>query len=395
VTGVAFAVVALALAVGARGATLSNPPLTIHRTLARYVRVPGKAPALAWPGEGEAAVEVENVGGFGSSGPNTPVPIASVAKVMTAYLTLLDHPLPAKGNGFVMTVTPEEVSEEQERAGRAESVVAVSPGERLTERQALEALMLPSANNIAELLAIYDAGGRYAFVARMNRTAKRLGMRSTSYTDPSGFEDSTRSTAADQLKLARVAMAIPAFADIVDESSAELPVAGTVTNYDTLLGHDGYVGIKTGSDRAAGGCFMFAKRVVVAGRHLSILGVVLGQHSEPLIGSALIAAERLGNSAAAALRVTDVLPAGASVLTARAADGARATAATATSLREIGWAGLAFAVQVAIAPALDRVRAGQRIATVAIDGLTAERTAAVAARSVGALSLSWRLEHVF
>ena len=298
----ALAVVLVALAVGAR-ATIGTPRITVHRTLARYLRLRGKAPALAWPSEGEATVEVEGVGSFGTSGPRTPVPIASVAKVMTAYLTLSEHPLSAHGNGFVMTITPAEVDEEQQRAALTQTVVTVSPGERITERQALQALMLPSANNIAELLALHDAGGGAAFVARMNRTAKRLRMRSTSYTDPSGFEATTVSTAADQLKLARVAMRIPAFADIVNESSAKLPVAGTVTNYDTLLGHEGYVGVKTGSDRAAGGCFVFAKRGLVAGKLLTVLGVVLGQRAEPLIESALDAARRLGDSAQAALRV--------------------------------------------------------------------------------------------
>jgi len=388
----ALVVVCGALAVGARAATLSSPPLAIHRTLASFVRLPGKPPTLAWPREGEAAVEVEGVGSFGTSGPNRPAPIASVAKMMTAYLTLSEHPLSVRRNGFVMTITPAEALEEQQRAALAESVVAVDPGERITERQALEALMLPSANNIAELLAIHDAGGRAAFVARMNRTAKRLGMRSTHYTDPSGFEDTTVSTAADQVKLARVAMPIPAFAEIVDESSAELPVAGRVTNYDTLLGHEGFVGVKTGSDRSAGGCFVFAKRVVAGGRHLTVIGAVLGQRGEPIIDAALDAARRLGDSAAAALRVETVLPAGASVLTASTGDGARVTVATAGTLHGIGWSGLTLPVHVAVDSTPSRLRAGEHVATVAIGDATA--TAAVATRSLGGASLVWRLQHL-
>ena len=172
-------------------------------------------------------------------------------------------------------------------------------GERLTERQALEALLLPSANNIAALLARYDAGGTAAFVARMNATARELGMRATTYTDPSGFNDETVSTAADQLKLARAAMRIPAFAAIVAEPSAALPGVGRVANYNGLVGTDGYVGVKTGSDRAAGGCLVFAKRVTTGGRRLTVLGVVLGQREGSLIESALASAQRLGDSAAA------------------------------------------------------------------------------------------------
>ena len=146
--------------------------------------------------------------------------------------------------------------------------------------------MLPSANNIAALLARYDAGGISPFVARMNATARMLGMASSTYTDPSGFNDETVSTAADQLKLARVAMRIAAFAEIVDEPSVVLPAVGRVANYNGLVGEDGYVGVKTGSDRAAGGCLVFAKKILIDGRALTVLGVVLSQQGGSLIQAA-------------------------------------------------------------------------------------------------------------
>ena len=257
----ALLIVLLVVAIVWRAATESAPSLVVHRTLPAYARLPGSTPAIAWPREGQAAVEVEGVGSFGTFGASTPVPIASVAKVMTAYLTLREHPLAPGGQGFVVRVTPVEVAEEAERVALGESTLSVKAGERLTERQALEALLLPSANNIAALLARYDAGGTAAFVARMNATARALGMRASTYTDPSGFNDETVSTAADQLKLARAAMRIPAFATIVAEPAVALPGVGRVANYNELVGTDGYVGVKTGSDRAAGGCLVFAKRV--------------------------------------------------------------------------------------------------------------------------------------
>ena len=272
-----------------RIATEGTPPLIVHRTLPADVRLPGRAPILAWPREGQAAVEVEGVGSFGTSGGPAPVPIASVAKVMTAYLTLREHPLAAGEEGFVMTITRKDVEEEEQRVALDESTLGVKAGERISERQALEALLLPSANNIAALLAVHDAGGLGAFVARMNSTARKLGMASTTYTDPSGFNAKTVSTAADQLKLAQVAMREPAFAAIVDKPSAKLPVVGRVINYNGLVGADGYIGVKTGSDGAAGGCLMFARRVAVGGRWLRVLGVVLGQRKGALVEAALAA----------------------------------------------------------------------------------------------------------
>jgi D-alanyl-D-alanine carboxypeptidase (penicillin-binding protein 5/6) len=391
----ALLIVLLVVAIVWRAATESTPPLVIHRTLPAYVRLSGSAPAIAWPREGQAAVEVEGVGSFGTSGASTPVPIASVAKVMTAYLTLLEHPLAPGRQGFAVTITPADVTEEGERIALGESTLSVRAGERLTERQALEALLLPSANNIAALLARYDAGAIAAFVVRMNATARALGMRSTTYTDPSGFNDETVSTAADQLKLARAAMRIPAFATIVAEPSVGLTGVGRVANYNGLVGTDGYVGVKTGSDHAAGGCLVFAKRVTAGGRRLTVLGVVLGQREGALIESALGSAERLGDSAAASLRVETALPAGTRVLSASSVDGRATTAVTAGTLRELGWGGLELPVHVLARAAMTHLHAGEAMATVAVQGGGAGARNVVSVRAVAGPSLDWRLRHLF
>jgi D-alanyl-D-alanine carboxypeptidase (penicillin-binding protein 5/6) len=386
-------VVLVAVALARRIATQGTPALVMHRTLASYVRVSGSPPVLAWPREGQAAVEVPGIGGFGTSGSASPVPIASVAKVMTAYLTLREHPLAPGAPGFVMKITLADVEEQGERAELGESNVPVRVGERISERQALQALLLPSANNIAAVLAVHEAGSLVAFVARMNATAHRLGMTSTTYTDPSGFDPSTLSTASDQLALARVAMRLPAFAAIVDERSAVLPVTGRVANFNSLVGTDGYVGVKTGSDSAAGGCLIFAKRVTIAGKHLTVLGVVLGQRQGPLVEAALSSAQQLGDSAADALHVETIVPAHTEVLTASNVNGGHTTAVSAAPLRQVGWPGLTLPVEVLPSPTT-RLQAGERAATVAVGGAGVVATSAVAAHSLGGPSLGWRLRHL-
>jgi serine-type D-Ala-D-Ala carboxypeptidase (penicillin-binding protein 5/6) len=384
----------LVVAIALRAATEVAPPVRVARTLALSVRAPGSAPAFAWPEEGEAAVQAQGVeGAIASSGRQQPVAIASVAKVMTAYLTLLAHPLGAGQQGFVMTVTPADVAEDRRRVALDESTLPVRAGERISEREALQALLLPSANNIAALLAAHE-GGVTAFVAAMNAAARHLGMAATTYTDPSGFEPSTVSTAADQLKLARAAMGLPAFAAIVDERSVVLPVAGRVANYNALVGQDGYVGVKTGSDAAAGGCLVFAKRTTVAGRALTIMGVVLGQRSGALVEAALASAQRLGDSAASALRMESVLPAGSRVLSLSDADGRRTAVATAGALRTIAWGGLALPVSVTVGPTATSLPAGQRVASVSIGGSMPASTSAVAVHRLAGPSLGWRLSHL-
>jgi D-alanyl-D-alanine carboxypeptidase (penicillin-binding protein 5/6) len=118
-------------------------------------------------------------------------------------------------------------------------------------------------------------------------------MTHTHYTDPSGFEASTKSTAADQLLLAQRIMRSYTFSSTVARKSYRLPVAGVVHNTDTLLGHDGFIGIKTGSEDASGGCFVFRSVRLVHGHRTLLTGVVLGQPGSNLIAAALAAAKRL------------------------------------------------------------------------------------------------------
>ncbi|MDT4903412.1 MAG: hypothetical protein QOH52_1428 [Pseudonocardiales bacterium] len=255
--------------------------------------------ASGWPSHGQAAYQL------GGDDPQTSpgqaaTPIASLAKVMTAYLVLRQLPLGPGEGGPTLTVSEADVADTAVRRSQEQSLVPVRAGEELSERQALMALLLPSANNVAVMLARFTAGSVQAFVARMNAMAVALGMWHTKYTDPSGFDDGTRSTAGDQLILARVAARVSVLADMMATRSYRLPVAGTVDNTDTLLGQDGFVGMKTGSDDAAGGCFMFRTHRVVAGKTVDMLGVVMGQPGHNLIAAGLYAARQLADRTAPA-----------------------------------------------------------------------------------------------
>jgi D-alanyl-D-alanine carboxypeptidase (penicillin-binding protein 5/6) len=100
-------------------------------------------------------------------------------------------------------------------------------------------------------------------------------MDNTIYTDPSGFDPSTVSTAADQLRVFQQAIRYSVFREVVSTASVTLPVAGTVRNFNPLIA-EGYSG-KTGSDSAAGGCLAFFTHVTVGARLQTAVGVVLGQ----------------------------------------------------------------------------------------------------------------------
>jgi D-alanyl-D-alanine carboxypeptidase (penicillin-binding protein 5/6) len=222
-----------------------------------------------------------------------PVPIASVAKVMTAYLLLKHDPLDQGASGRRFVVTESDVVDTELRRREGQSVVDVRAGETLTEREALMAILLPSANNIAVLVARQVDGSVAAFVAEMNQTAQALGMSDTTYTDPSGYDPGTVSTALDQLRLAQAVAADGTLAAMMAARSYRIPVAGEVANTDTLLGQDGFVGMKTGSDDAAGGCFMFRSERHTVGGEVTVIGVVLGQRGSDLIAAGLSAARQL------------------------------------------------------------------------------------------------------
>lgn len=301
VIGAGFGSQLLASSSSTASSSIDVPRSEHHRALGTVV------PSTVWPAEGQAAVQMGQW--QVQAGPNQhAAAIASVAKVMTAYLVLRDHPLRLGEDGPTITLTAADVADTNRRRGQRESVVSIAAGEQLTERQALLALLLPSANNIAVVLARWDAGSADSFVARMNAAARSLGMASTRYTDPSGYDDATVSTAADQLRVVDRAMRLPMFASIVASPTATLPVAGTVHNTNTLLGRNGFVGVKTGSDAAAGGCFAFRAIRWIDGKQTTITGVVLGQSGSDQVAAGLAAADAMVDRIAVSTQSLDVVP---------------------------------------------------------------------------------------
>ena len=187
------AVLALLLAATA---FVAAPPPAINDKDRTYLSTDG------WPQRGQGAYVLGN-GRPAVSPHQQPVPIASLAKVMTAYLVLKHYPLHAGDSGRRFVVGQRDVVDTETRRREGQSIVDVRAGEQLTERDALMAILLPSANNIAVLVARQVDGSVASFVAEMNHTAHALGMSHTTYTDPSGYDAGTVSTALDQLRLAQ------------------------------------------------------------------------------------------------------------------------------------------------------------------------------------------------
>ncbi|POM27055.1 D-alanyl-D-alanine endopeptidase precursor [Actinomadura rubteroloni] len=237
---------------------------------------------LPWPRGARGALQVEGAADPVVYGSRKPVPIASVAKLMTAYVFLRSRPLEPGRSGPVFTISAAEAGRYGERLARQESVVPVRAGQEYTEREALEGLLTVSANNLAHEIARWDAGGERAFVAKMNAAARALGMRDTRYTDPSGFDSGTVSTASDQLLLLRAVSRLPGFLAVASQPWFEAPgTVGRIPTTDPVLGTGGVLAGKTGYTSAAGGNFAFVALTRRNNVPVLVRGVILGHHDVP------------------------------------------------------------------------------------------------------------------
>jgi D-alanyl-D-alanine carboxypeptidase (penicillin-binding protein 5/6) len=255
----------------------SKPALELSMTSGRTVAVPGSAPAIPWTGAGQSAVAVPGAGLLETSGPETPQPIASLTKMMTAYLTLTEHPLTATSAGPKLTFTATDQQEYDLDQTEDASSLYVQAGEVLTERQVLTGLIVRSADNLADTLARWDSGSVPVFVARMNAEAASLGMSQTHYVDTNGLDPGSVSTAHDELVLAMKALELPSFASIVDQTTVTLPFVGTLSNYVSAIGTDGVVGVKSGFTQAAMACVVLAAVRQVGNQQVMVLAADLGQ----------------------------------------------------------------------------------------------------------------------
>ena len=343
------------------------PAPAFHATLTNSVHLPGTSPSLPWPTTGSAALTMEGVGSLGGVASDHPVPIASIAKVMTAYVVLQDHPLAAGVSGPAIPVDAATLAAYQSGLATEQSEVAVAAGESLTEIQALQGLLIPSGNDIAVLLADWDAGGSPAFVAKMNSAAQTLGLTSTHFVDVSGLDPGSLSTAKDLIRLGEAAMALPAFSTVVDMGEATLPVAGRVFNFDYDLGHDGIVGIKTGTDAAAGGCFLFEAQSTVDGKKVTLVGAVLGQRTSSPITAVLGAVKDLTQAAFAAMTTLPLVPRGQLVGRVVTTWGTSVAVRPHSAPTIVGWPGLTVPAHLSVGPLPSVVAADTHIGVLTVD----------------------------
>lgn len=319
--------------------------------------------SLPWPAYGEAALGAVGYGVFATHGTQTPRATASLAKIMTALAVLKKHPLALGQQGPTITITRQDQAIYDYYFTHDGSLVAIKVGEKITEYQALVAMLLPSANNMADTLANWTFGSIDAYSAYANALAKTYGLTNSDFTSASGFPPTTVSTAQDLVQLGQVALANPVLAKIVALKSATVPVAGTIDNVNWLLGTHGIDGIKTGNNDADKGAFMGASTVKLpTGQTVQLVSVVMGA---PNLSRALTDSAPILDTAKENFVVKTPVQAGQSFGTYTTPwDGKAVHAVAASPVSLLTWSGTSVDVSVKLDNITSHFKVGDQIGTV-------------------------------
>jgi D-alanyl-D-alanine carboxypeptidase (penicillin-binding protein 5/6) len=347
---------------------------------------------LVWPAYGQAALGNPEYGLLEVNGQQEAAPTASVAKIMTALAVLRKKPIVAGESIPRIRIDEADVASYNYYLNNDGSHVRVELGQELTEYQALQALLLPSANNIAETLARWAFGSVDAYVTYANDLARSLGMKNSYFAEPSGFSSRTVSTAQDLVLLGLAALNEPTIVDIMAQTTAILPAAGEIRNTNRVLGQAGIVGMKTGNTDEAGGCFMAAGITTKGGRKITTVAVIMGA---PTVGRAMNDSVPLIASAYENYQEIPVLRANQQVADYTFSWGARNTAYVKDDQTILSWRGSDISVSLRTEPIDADKAAGTMAGTALLSSPLQKKSVPLYIQTSSSLpDVSWRLKRV-
>lgn len=385
----------LVAGLGVYAFTKPLPPVTVHTQA--LTGQPATTVALPWPAYGEAAVGAVGYGVLASQGDQAALPTASIAKVMTALAVLHQKPLNVGEQGPVISITQADVDSYNKYVAEDGSVVKVVVGDQLTEYQALQALLLPSANNIAETLARWAFGSIASYNSYANQYAQAQGLTSVQITDPSGFLPTTIASARDLTLLGITAIQNPVIAGIVSQPTASLPTVGTISNVNALLGRNGTIGIKTGNNDQDKGAYLFAANHTVDGKTITVVGTIM---DGPDLGTALFDSLPLISTAGSSFAVTTIVPAGHIVGSYQVPWQGSVKVVAQKDVALTKWKGSRTSATASLRQSLPATTTpgGTNVGTILAQNSldhTSSSSPAVLAQAIQKPSFLWRLEHVF
>jgi D-alanyl-D-alanine carboxypeptidase (penicillin-binding protein 5/6) len=350
---------------------------------------------IAWPSVGQSAVGIVGNPNIETHGMQVPAPTASVAKLITALVVLKAKPLQAGQQGPLITLTASDVAIYGHYLNEQGSVVPVTAGEAISEYQMLEAMLLPSANNMADSLAVWSYGSLATYTQAANIFLAHEGLSQTHVgIDASGYDPTTTSTAHDLVLLGELAMQNPIVPGIVSQPSVTgIPLTTTVKNVNSLLGNDGIIGIKTGNTNQAGGVFVSASQVVVNGR---IVTIVTSLATAPTLSLALKGSLPFIVSTHSNFQSETVARAGTVVGSYSLPWGGSAPVVAAQNLDVTAWNDSPLSMSVRLQPTTTTTSTGARVGTISAEQPPLLSSQSVGLRLEGPIpkpSVWWRLKH--
>ncbi len=347
---------------------------------------------LRWPVHGSAAIGAAGYGVLEIHGSEKQRPMASIAKIVTVLAVLEKHPLMTGKQGPELTMTAADVELYNKYYREGGAYVKVEKGEKISQYQALQAILLPSANNMADSLAIWAFGSMEKYHEYANDMLARYGLKNTVVAaDASGMLPASKSTPGDLILLGDRALQNPVVAEIVRQPSATIPVHGVIYSANSRLGLDGIIGIKTGLTDEAGGCFLFAAKYTAKnGKTAMIIGVIMGA---PNLRDALVGSKPLLDSAKPYFAVKTPVKAGEvfATLTTPWLESVDVTAKTDITL--LAWKGGALVPRVELAPINRSLPAGSQVGTAIIaSGGNKATTPLVLQKAINGPTWQWRLK---
>lgn len=289
IIGIVVAVLVIATVASYVGITLTAPVGAAAATTVRPdITVPAAA-KIAMPDEGEAALSVAGAddylgpkadGVFASSGGNSALPMASISKLVTAMVVLSAKPITASGAGPTITFDKADEKLYDKYFALNATIAKMPTGSTMSERDALETMLVVSACNYAEAVADWAFGSEANYLYATRKWLNAHGMTHTTMVEPTGVDARNKSTPSDLITLGKLAMANPAIASIVAKKSLDVPLLSGMPNTNDLLGSDGIDGIKTGTLVPGGSDLLFSAVVPVGTpKPLTLTGVMLAGYS--------------------------------------------------------------------------------------------------------------------
>ncbi|WP_368496744.1 D-alanyl-D-alanine carboxypeptidase family protein [Herbiconiux sp. A18JL235] len=248
------------LGIGVYGpATLVGPLPTASAALAEAPNEASGAFTPAMPETGASAVVADVATPvLATGGLDEAVPIAGTAKVVTALVVLSERPLLAGSDGPDIPITPADVSEYNRFVAESARAVPVSAGEWWSQREVMEAMLLGSSNNHADLLAKWAFGSVDAYLEAADAWLAARGLDGITLVDTNGLDEDDVGTASDLARVSALAFSEASIAEIMRLDTASLPGGRSVDNRASYQSELGYTGISRSYTDEAGVCFLFA-----------------------------------------------------------------------------------------------------------------------------------------